>query len=116
MSTVDEIRIQFYGIGNAIANHKLTVPMYQRDYAWEITHIEELFADLGNAILKKEKEYFLGPVVVTQNETEHKLGAELQSEKERLEVVDGQQRLATISILLAAIRDYLLDRGDEERA
>ena len=58
---------------------------------------------MANAITKGENEYFLGSIVVVDKE-------------ERQEVVDGQQRLATISILLSAVRDYFYVNGEKERA
>jgi uncharacterized protein with ParB-like and HNH nuclease domain len=58
-----------------------------------------LFEDFSSAISKGDDSYFLGTIVLTQ-------GA-----GDRLEVADGQQRLATTSILIAAIRDYLETEG-----
>src|SRR5262249_33445696 len=49
-------------------------------------------------------DYFLGSIVVTKNE------------QGSPEVVDGQQRLATATILIAAIRDYFHKQGDEQAA
>jgi hypothetical protein len=62
-----------------------------------------LFEDLSVALTNNNQTYFLGTVVLTQ-------GGE-----DRLEVADGQQRLATTSILIAAIRDYLESLGPNER-
>lgn len=98
------IDLKLEGVGHALSDNKLAVPTYQRSYAWEEKHITDLFLDITSAIQSKEKEYFLGSIVVTQNEDG------------RLIVVDGQQRLATITILLAAMRDYFLENGDDSRA
>lgn len=73
----------------------------QRSYAWERENVKELFQDLQEAIAKNESEYFLGSIVVTRSEGH---------------VVDGQQRLATTVILLAGMRDFLLESKDENRA
>ena len=86
------------GIGRALANYRLRVPPNQRDYAWEDDRVKELFQDFARAI--KLKTYFLGSVVLTRGED----GV--------LEVADGQQRLATVTIGIAAIRDYFHTRGD----
>jgi Protein of unknown function DUF262/Protein of unknown function (DUF1524) len=91
------------GIANVLAQHQLSVPVNQRSYAWE-DHVEALFHDLTKAIDGGARLYFLGTIVLTQ-------GA-----KGIREVADGQQRLATISILIAAIRDYLIELGDEKGA
>ena len=103
MAEIDQIRIDLDGIGHALADRYLSVPAYQRSYAWEEKQITDLFADIANAIAKGEKEYFLGSIVIVDKEDRH-------------QVVDGQQRLATISILLSAIRDYFLQNGEKERA
>jgi len=102
MPAVDRINIELLGIGQAIYNKMLAVPCYQRSYAWEDKHILDLFSDTTNAINTGETEYFLGTIVTTKNETT------------RPEVSDGQQRLATITILLSAIRDYFFNTNTQE--
>lgn len=97
------INVSDAGIAATLNQHLLTVPPNQRSYAWEDSHIQTLFEDLSVAISNNSQTYFLGTVVLTQ-------GGE-----DRLEVADGQQRLATTSILIAAIRDYLETLGPGER-
>jgi uncharacterized protein with ParB-like and HNH nuclease domain len=87
-----------------LMDKRLSVPIYQRSYAWEATHATALYQDISGAIANNEDEYFLGSIVVTEPTTD------------RLEVVDGQQRLATITVLVAAIRDYFSHSGDKDRA
>lgn len=83
------------GIGHAIADKHPIVPLRQRFYAWTKDEVLQLFEDLENAINDDSNEdYFLGLVVV------------IQKGHSRPEVLDGQQRLATCVMLLAAIRDY----------
>ena len=103
MSTLDGIDIQGETIGHALKDSRLAVPVNQRSYAWEEKHVVELYQDLANAIATSETEYFLGSIVVTRS------GDGVP------EVVDGQQRLATSIILLAAIRDYFYINKDEDR-
>ena len=102
MPAVDRINIELLGIGQAIYNKMLSVPFYQRSYAWEDKHILDLFSDTINAIDNGESEYFLGTIVTTKNDTP------------RPEVSDGQQRLATITILLSAIRDYFINSANQD--
>src|SRR5579859_4982026 len=104
MGTLDEIKIQLDGIAHILSDNHLSVSRYQRSYAWEEKHVTDLFKDIATAIQQNENEYFLGPIVITGDS------------KECLEVVDGQQRLATTTILLGAIRDYFYTSGDKERA
>ncbi|MFJ3464955.1 DUF262 domain-containing protein [Achromobacter spanius] len=102
MSQVQEISIQLDGISNVLKTRRFRVPAYQRSYAWETEHVEALLADVNDAIKAKEKEYFLGSIVVTG------------PVERRYEVVDGQQRLTTVSLLISAIRDRFRDEGDHE--
>jgi hypothetical protein len=104
MTAVDRINIELLGIGRAVLNKMLAVPFHQRSYAWEDKHILDLFSDTESAINKGESEYFLGTIVTTKNDTP------------RPEVVDGQQRLATVTILISAIRDYFINTRDTDRA
>jgi hypothetical protein len=104
MTAVDTINIELLGIGRAILNKMLAVPFHQRSYAWEDKHVLDLISDIESAIDKGENEYFLGTIVTTKNDTP------------RPEVADGQQRLATVTILLAAIRDYFINKTDTDRA
>jgi hypothetical protein len=104
MPSLEHIRIQLEGIAHVLADNRLRVPVFQRSYAWESSHVTELLQDIYDAVRADAKEYFLGSVVVS---TEH---AGL------LEVVDGQQRLATVTIVLAAIRDYFIASDESPRA
>ncbi len=81
------------GIGKLISNGRLKVPINQREYSWEDQHVEELCTDFYDAIRENNDSYFLGTIVLTQ------------SSDGTFEVVDGQQRLATAIMFLAAIRD-----------
>jgi uncharacterized protein with ParB-like and HNH nuclease domain len=102
MSQVQEISIQLDGISNVLKTRRFRVPAYQRSYAWEAEHVEALLADVNDAIKSKEKEYFLGSIVVTG------------PVERRYEVVDGQQRLTTVSLLISAIRDRFREERDYE--
>lgn len=83
------------GLGEILRTNRLAVPTHQREYSWTSGHVTTLLQDFGKAILEGGDDYFLGTIVVVTK------GENL------CEIVDGQQRLATTAILLAAIRDYL---------
>lgn len=77
-----------YGIGGVLSNWRLRVPPNQRDYMWGKDEVDDLFLDLSSSIGPGgSPQYFLGTIVTIPQ------GGDL------LEVVDGQQRLATITIL-----------------
>jgi hypothetical protein len=81
------------------------VPRYQREYSWGVSQWEELFDDIH----ENDTGYFLGSIICINQNTDA-----LQISK--LEVVDGQQRLTTISILFCALYESLkkLNSEDEE--
>lgn len=68
------------------------IPRYQREYTWSKNQWEALFEDL----LENDPQYFLGSVICIR-QTSDALAVQ------QLELVDGQQRMTTLSILLAAI-------------
>ena len=89
------------------------IPSYQRPYAWTVDQASELFDDLYDFYINKSLEdtYFLGSIVLIKEEG-----------KPRAEVIDGQQRLSTLTILLALISSkesgsdfdkYILEPGNE---
>lgn len=85
------------------------IPKYQREYTWTQNQWDDLFND----IIDNDKEYFLGTtIVIDQTDNHHDMT--------HLELVDGQQRLTTLSLLLAAIYKHLStyqnDMSDEQRA
>ncbi len=91
------------GIGHLLSDRLLAIPDYQRAYSWKRDdEVEELWRDLDEAISSGTSEYFLGSIVTTQIKGD-----------ERIQVIDGQQRLATVSLIYASIRDLLDARADE---
>ncbi|MGE0199977.1 MAG: DUF262 domain-containing protein [Candidatus Melainabacteria bacterium] len=93
MSEQAQISFEQTGIANVLKHHQLVVPANQRDYAWTEKEVTTLFQDLAEAV-ENDEAYFLGSIVTITN-------------KDVIEVVDGQQRLATTTILLKAIQSYL---------
>ncbi len=83
------------GLGSVLSRYRLAVPPNQREYSWKDNQVNRLFTDLAKALSDQEDEYFLGTVVA------------VPADQGVLEIVDGQQRLATTTILLAEIRNYL---------
>ncbi len=98
--TQSQIAFDQAGLGSVLKHDQLVVPPNQREYAWTDREVPQLFQDFAKAIADGESLYFLGTIVT------------IPRPNGTLEVVDGQQRLATTAILLAAIRDYLIDKED----
>ncbi|MBN8881949.1 MAG: DUF262 domain-containing protein [Salana multivorans] len=77
-----------------------TIPRYQRPYAWETEHALQLLEDLTDALVRGDEEpYFLGSIVLVKPD----------ANKPEANVIDGQQRLTTLTILLAVLRDLASD-------
>ncbi|WP_102277842.1 DUF262 domain-containing protein [Vibrio cyclitrophicus] len=79
----------------------LTIPEYQRPYKWQSKHVNQLIDDIFNHSTKPC--YRLGTVVLHQDKEPEK-----DKEKDSLNIVDGQQRLLTLTLLCT-----ILD-GDEK--
>lgn len=102
---MERIDSQLIGIGKLLKQSRFVVPPHQRPYAWGDTQIEDLYRDINDALKRsKHEEYFLGTVVLADGEDN------------RESIIDGQQRLVTTSILIAAIRDYFASKGQTQRA
>lgn len=91
------------GIGEILSRDRLKVPLNQRDYAWKDEHVRDLLTDLSGAI-NDDKSHFMGTIVLTHHSDNVP------------RVTDGQQRLATSTILLAAIRDWFYWNNEPEQA
>lgn len=94
-----QIEFEQLGVASVLNRHRLMVPANQREYAWEEGHIERLFQDLARAISDGDSSYFLGTVVTIRRGN-------------HLEVVDGQQRLATTALLIHAMANHLEGKVD----
>src|SRR5882672_2628187 len=73
------------------------IPRFQRPYSWDRGNIEEFWTDVLEGTASG---YFIGSMVF------YKKGTETY-------VVDGQQRLTTLTIFLAALRDTLKEIGED---
>jgi len=86
------------------SDFEFIIPQYQRPYAWEVEHAENLFKDLTDfADAAPDEGYFLGSVVLIKEDG-----------KPQSEVIDGQQRLTTLTILLAVLVDFLTAETDQD--
>ncbi|WP_412503387.1 DUF262 domain-containing protein [Shewanella indica] len=77
------------------------IPRFQRPYSWDDENLNEFWNDV---VVNHSEDYFIGSMVV------------FKKEKQQFGVVDGQQRLTTITILLCVIRDYFLKAGSNDLA
>ncbi len=81
------------------------IPPYQRPYSWSEEQCRELFEDIKRAFDDENtNEYFLGNIVTASS----------REDKNRLEVIDGQQRLTTLTLLIRAL--LFLDKDNKKLA
>jgi hypothetical protein len=85
-------------------DHKIVyvVPPYQREYTWSKAHWEDLIDD----VLGAPEGYFLGSIICINQQRD-------ATDIAQLELVDGQQRMTTLSILLTALYSCLAQRKDD---
>src|SRR5437588_11982176 len=88
------------GLGSVLRQTQLAVGPNQCEYSSSEKEVNQLLQDFAKAIADGEKPYFLGTIVT------------IPRQNGILEIVDGQQRLATTAILLSSIRDHLKGKED----
>lgn len=92
-----------------IKNRQYEIPRFQREYSWEKKHYKEFLEDMISNINIKEDEievtqYFMGTMLF--------VGDKDKPSKEPVYVVDGQQRLTTVTILFSAIAQIFKKLGN----
>jgi Protein of unknown function DUF262/Protein of unknown function (DUF1524) len=97
-----------FGIGQLITQRKLfRVPEHQRNFSWEKWNVEQLFEDITSSLEDGAPDYFVGLIVL------------LGPHENVWQILDGQQRLATVTMFYSAIRFWLNSRdgfaGDAEQ-
>jgi uncharacterized protein with ParB-like and HNH nuclease domain len=85
-------------------NLRFAVPRYQRNFSWTSEETQELWEDVTSA-MDRGGEFFLGTVVLHSKPL-----------PEPQEIIDGQQRIACITMLFSAIRNVFRASHDDERA
>lgn len=90
---------------SVLTNH-LSVPKYQRPYTWKTENIDLLWEDLW----AQDGHVFLGIIVLHDN------GGVDPNGTKRVEVIDGQQRITTITVMLALVRNLAADGISENLA
>lgn len=86
------------------SDFEFVIPRYQRPYAWQVEQAQDLFEDLKDfAAAAPDEGYFLGSIVLIKDDG-----------KPHADVIDGQQRLTTLTILLAVLVDFLSAENDHD--
>lgn len=80
------------------ADKRFVIPVYQRNYDWKTENCKQLFDDLKKVIKNQRKSHFFGSIVSVYNP---------DGENMEFQIIDGQQRLTTISLLLLAMYNLI---------
>lgn len=106
-----EIQAKTRSVRELLSDTKYGIDYYQREYKWQTKQIVELVSDLTSAFLEEYQpqherkdvasygHYFLGSIVVSQPD-------------EKKQIVDGQQRLTSLTLLLIYLHNIQKDRAD----
>lgn len=94
------------------SNEQFLVPRFQRNYSWDWEKVEKLWMDIEEAYNKlddnndpTDSQYLLGPVVLVRNE----------EGKGKYWIIDGQQRLATLTMIFCVARDIISENVTEPK-
>jgi uncharacterized protein with ParB-like and HNH nuclease domain len=98
-----EVKAESMLIDTVFQKGKYIIPEYQREYDWTEENITEFINDI-NEIEEKDR-YFIGHIVL-----------EGDFNGNEFKVIDGQQRITTITILLCVIRDLFVEKGFQNLA
>ncbi len=94
-----------------LSEHQFVIPRFQREYSWEKKHYKEFLEDTLDGLIINNgnilnSSYFLGTMLF--------VGDCFENDQMEISVVDGQQRLTTITILFSALSDRFLQLGEEK--
>jgi hypothetical protein len=102
-SVVEKDFARAYTLGELFheENFSFSVPIYQREYAWQEVQTEDLISDFFEFAANRDSNdnYLLGQVIVSP----------LESGPKEFSLVDGQQRFTTLLLLFSAARDFAND-------
>lgn len=92
-----------------ISGRQFTIPRFQREYSWDKKNYQEFFEDMMNCLIIENgkistDQYFLGTMLF--------IGNYIEGTDKEIDVVDGQQRLTTITILFSALSDRFLSLSE----
>lgn len=104
MKAHEEFLIDFL----SVYGRRFIIPLYQRNYDWKRENCKQLFDDIENLIDKDLRSHFFGSIVFQLKDSDNFI------------LIDGQQRITTISLLLLALLNYsknekIDDDFDEEK-
>ena len=104
--TSSYLRAETSGLGQLLSERRqFAVPDHQREYAWTADIVEQFLDDVVSSLEEGRDDYFLGLIVLVMPQ-----GSSVWT------ILDGQQRLATATMIYSAIRQWLSTEGFEKDA
>lgn len=101
---MDATKGNIYAILNG--NKQFLIPVYQRYYSWDIEQCKRLWNDIVEMQKKNKQGHFVGSIV---NIAEKAMTTGVQ----KYMIIDGQQRMTTLTLLLIALRDYAVSHAED---
>lgn len=101
-----ELKNEEYELKSIISTSKFHVPEYQRYYSWEKNQLEDLWKDLNNLLIdgkETDHSHYMGTIICKNLDKDEEL--------DHYDLVDGQQRLATLYIFLKCLEKKLGDKS-----
>lgn len=94
-----------------VSGRQFLIPRFQREYSWERKNYKEFLEDMIGCLYVENgkltnNQYFLGTMLF--------IGDYAEGTDKEIQVVDGQQRLTTITILFSALSDRFLEAGEDK--
>ena len=85
---------------NTVFGNSFTIPVFQRPYSWEKNEIDELFEDISRYFNnKKDEDMYIGTIYLSHKDN-------INSNTFTYEIIDGQQRITTLSLMLLVLYYY----------
>lgn len=104
MSRQQRISSKIERVSEVLGTRLLEVPWHQRYYDWESSHVDDLLKDLHDAVEIGRTSYFLGSIMLVR-----------QASRRTLRINDGQQRLITLSLILASLCKHFVRHLPRDR-
>ena len=105
MNANDAYLIKFLSQNNVC----FEIPVYQRNYDWTTENCKQLLEDIAASVKSGLRSYFIGSVVHIQEK-----GPVSVTGLNKIVIIDGQQRLTTVSLILLAIAQLTKDKNQSE--
>ena len=101
---MDATKGNIYAILNG--NKQFLIPVYQRYYSWDIEQCERLWNDIVEMQKKNKQGHFVGSIVNIAEKA-------MPTGAQKYMIIDGQQRMTTLTLLLIALRDYAVSHPED---